>query len=97
MSASLGSIKYAYSNESGQTKISPSTKRRLDSLGIDPTLVTSESQAMSLISLRKSEKSFHSFTEQEKIHSRDDIKTSDTGLYSAMSLQAHNTRYLLGL
>ena len=169
----LSSIKYG--NNAGdynRPQLSASTKRKLESLGIDPTLVTSESQALSLIASRQGEKSFEQFAVQQEpkqddkvnnnssessliseakalaeqlgvsITSEDtfeeitaeiasaiedlmnraandpqalqraqayklqlnnltsqygDISTSNTNLYSAMSLQAYNTRYMLGI
>ena len=97
MSTSLSSIKYGNINGFNQPKITPSTKRKLESLGIDPTLVTSESQALSLIASRQAEKSFQSFTEQKEINPEPVKQTEQTDNYSAMLLQSNNIRYLLGL
>ena len=96
----LSTIKYGSTNEYSKPQISPSTKRKLESLGIDPTLVTSEAQAMSIIASRQNEKSFEQYAQAEK--QADNTKkysdsSTDAGLYSAMSLQASNTRYMLGL
>lgn len=169
----LSSIKYGNSQaEYKQGQLSASTRRKLDSLGIDPTLVTSETQALSLIATRELERSFEEMaasnepktdTPQQKSSSESsliseakllaeqlgvslspddtfeeitagiasaiedllnrsaddpqalqraqaykaqlseltgqysDISASNTNLYSAMSLQAYNTRYMLGL
>lgn len=94
----LNSINYSNSNYN-QPQISASTKRKLESLGIDPTLVSSESQALSLIAKRQSEKSFEQYAvEQNNVEpeqTQQEIPTSE--LYSALALQANNTRYLLGL
>ena len=57
---SLSSIKYSDNNYQ-QPHISASTRRKLESLGIDPALVTSESQALSMIAARQSEKSFEQY------------------------------------
>ena len=169
---SLNSINYNNSVDYKKPQISASTKRKLESLGIDPNLVTSETQALALIASRQSEKSFEQYavsqepvqrTEQNSnssessliseakslaeqlgisISSDDtfeditaqiasaiqnlmdravndpqalqraqaykaqlaglttqysDISNSNSSLYSAMSLQAYNTRYMLGL
>lgn len=57
----LGSIKYSDNSGYQQPNISASTRRKLESLGIDPALVTSESQALSMIAARQSEKSFEQY------------------------------------
>ena len=79
MSSSLSSIGYG-SGGYQQPQISASTKRKLESLGIDPTLVTSESQAQSLIAARQSEKSFDVYangqTEQVKEESSNSTESS---------------------
>lgn len=95
---SLNSIRYNGVSDYQKPKISASTKRKLESLGIDPALVTSETQALSLIAKRQSEKSFEEFA-VEKTEPQIDYKQSDLSseLYSAMSYQANNTRYMLGL
>ena len=60
--------KLNYSNNNLQKHVmSASTKRKLESLGIDPTLVCDESQAKSLIQTRETEKSFKHY---EKIVDR---------------------------
>ena len=169
---SLNSINYNNSAEYHKPQISASTKRKLESLGIDPNLVTSEAQALSLIAARHAEKSFEQYavvqepaqqTEQTNSSSESslvsearslaeqlgisissddsfeditaqigsaiqnlfersvndpqalqraqaykaqlaslttqfsDISNTNSSLYSAMSLQAYNTRYMLGL
>lgn len=169
---SLNSINYTGSADYKKPQISASTKRKLESLGIDPNLVTSEAQALSLIASRQSEKSFEQYatdtktvqnTEQKNNSSEssliseakslaeqlgisvssnntfeeitaqissaiqtlidrstndpqalqraqsykvqldtltsqyNDISGSNSNLYSAMSLQAYNTRFMLGL
>lgn len=167
----LNSINYNGVSNYQKPAISASTKRKLESLGIDPNLVTSETQALSLIATRQSEKSFEQYavssdtskTEQKNnssesslisdskllaeqlgitINSDDtfeditnriseaiqklindsngnqqvleraeeykrqlanltgqynNISNTNSNLYSAMSLQAYNTRYMLGI
>lgn len=167
----LNSINYNGVANYQKPTISASTKRKLESLGIDPNLVTSETQALSLIAARQSEKSFEQYavssdtskTEQKNnssesslisdskllaeqlgitINSDDtfeditnriseaiqklindsngnqqvleraeeykrqlanltgqysNISNTNSNLYSAMSLQAYNTRYMLGI
>ena len=96
---SLNSIRYNGVSDYQKPKISASTKRKLESLGIDPALVTSETQALSLIAKRQSEKSFEEFAVEKPEPQTDNYKQSDLSseLYSAMSYQANNTRYMLGL
>lgn len=156
-----------------QPQLSSSTKNRLESLGIDPSLVTSETQAQAVIAKKELEKCFEEYaaiqnakqeepTEQKNLTETDliaqaktlaeqlgisiendatfdeitalisnviqdmmnkaqndpsameraqqyqamlaqitdeynNVTTSNSGLYSAMSMQANNTRYMLGL
>lgn len=101
----LSSVKYGNNGyDYPKSLISASTRRKLESLGIDPALVTSETQALSMIAERQSEKSFEQYAVQNKPQEQTNLKThnsdsstTDAELYSAMSLQAHNTRYMLGL
>ena len=60
MSSSISSINSSSNSDSSIKKsyISDATKRQLQSLGIDPTTVSSESQAQSIINAKKAEKSF---------------------------------------
>lgn len=60
MSSSISSINSSSNNDSSIKKsyISDATKRQLQSLGIDTTTVSSESQAQSIINAKKAEKSF---------------------------------------
>ena len=60
MSSSISSINSSSNNDSSIKKsyISDAKKRQLQSLGIDPTTVSSESQAQSIINAKKAEKSF---------------------------------------
>lgn len=175
MSSSISSINSSSNSDSSIKKsyISDSTKRQLQSLGIDPTTVSSESQAQSIINAKKAEKSFQdslttktqstdkttqktessessliseakSLAEElgvsvssddtfdditaaisdaiEKLMDKSandpqalqqiqtyktrlsqlnnqysDVSTSNSNIYSAMSAQAANTRYMLGL
>ena len=165
---SFNSIGYGY-----QPQISSTTKSRLESLGIDPSLATSETQAQALIAKRELEKCFEEYTaiqnakqaepEEQKNSTETDliaeaknlaeqlgtpvengatfdeitalisnaiqdmidraqgdpvamgvaqhyqallaeitddynsVTSSTSGLYSAMSMQANNTKYMLGL
>lgn len=100
--AFLNTINYSEGSNFKKPYISASTKRKLESLGIDPTLVTSETQALSLIASRQSEKSFEQYTKQinsigspQAESSSKSETTSD--LYSAMNYQANNTKYMFGL
>lgn len=92
-----------YSNNNLQKHVmSASTKRKLESLGIDPTLVCDESQAKSLIQTRETEKSFKHYeqTIQPEIKSEEKKNPElnlDSEFYSAMTYNANNIRFLLGL
>ena len=174
MSSSLSSVGYSNNNpEFQKTTLTASTKRKLESLGIDPTLVSSESQALALIATRQGERSFEQYAVQQTENNSNntqqsnstesdliseakslaeqlgvsvengatfeeitasisnaiydminrsandpmalqraqqyqvqlsqlttqynDVSSSTTNLYSAMSFQANNTRYMLGL
>ena len=81
---SLSSIKYGNTNANYQaSQISASTRRKLESLGIDPTLVTSESQALSLIATRESEKAFDLYaTQQEQPVEEQPSNSSESSLIS---------------
>ena len=58
MSSSISSINSSSNNDSSIKKsyISDATKRQLQSLGIDPTTVSSESQAQSIINAKKAKR-----------------------------------------
>ena len=95
---SLNFIQYNGVSDYQKPKISASTKRKLESLGIDPALVTSETQALSLIAKRQSEKSFEEYAlQQPEPQTNNEHLNSDSELYSALSYQANNTRYMLGI
>lgn len=87
MSSSLSSIGYGNSNYQ-QPQISASTKRKLESLGIDPMLVTSESQALSLIASRESEKSFDIYAngQEEQPKAENTNSTESSLIQEAKSL-----------
>ena len=78
---SLSSIKYSDNNYQ-QPRISASTRRKLESLGIDPALVTSESQALSMIAARQSEKSFEQYAayKTDSTDSQNQTNTSESDL-----------------
>ncbi len=80
----LSSIKYGNNNQTVQpNQISASTKRKLESLGIDPALVSSESQALSLIASRQAEKSFDVYAaNQEKPAEEQNGTSSESSLIS---------------
>lgn len=95
----FNTIQYSGNTDYQPPKISSSTRRKLESLGIDPALMTSEAQALSLIERRNSEKSFEEYALQNNVQEKsvESIETDSSGLYSAMNYQANNTRYFLGI
>lgn len=56
--SSTSSVNSSSYSEKYQARLSSSTKRQLEALGIDPSTVTSESQALSLIKTKQSDKKF---------------------------------------
>lgn len=91
----LNTINYSNSNYN-QPQISASTKRKLESLGIDPTLVSSESQALSLIAKRQSEKSFEQYAvEQNNVEPEQTQPNNSTE--TDLIAQAKNLAEELGL
>ncbi len=86
----LNSINISNGNSSVQNKsnISASTRRKLESLGIDPTLVSSETQALSLIAARQSEKSFEVYTAQpeQKVEQNSSNNSESSLISEAKSL-----------
>lgn len=81
MSSSISSINSASNNDSSVKKsyISDATKRQLQALGIDPTTVTSESQAQSIINAKKTEKSFQdSLTTKTQSNDKTSQKTESS-------------------
>jgi len=97
---SLNSLNYSNNSNYQQPKISASTKRKLESLGIDPTLVASESQAQTIIKVREVERSFREYDKPQELNINEELinpTENSESIYSAMSYQANNIRYLLGL
>ena len=93
----LSSIKYGNNaGEYNKPQLSASTKRKLESLGIDPTLVTSESQALSLIASRQSEKSFEQFAVQQE-PKQDDNKVNNSSSESSLISEAKALAEQLGV
>jgi len=95
--SSLNSINYSNGTSYNKPQISASTKRKLESLGIDPCLVTSESHALSLIAARQSERSFEQYAvskqNQDNVENNQTNKSTETELIS----EAKNLAEQLGL
>jgi len=87
MSSTINSISAASSSSENtsvkKSKISDATKRQLEALGIDASNVTSEAQAQSLISAKKTEQSFqNSLTGKTQDKSDTASQSSESSLIS---------------
>lgn len=85
-------------------KLSEQTKRKLIALGIDPSTVSSESEALQLIESieRKKEvqnvdnesNSKSTVTEEEEVHTK---KRNEEAIFSMFNMTANVNRFMLGL
>ncbi|GEM_PF-1093739 len=99
MSSSVDSVQYSnnVSYNNNKQQLSASTRRKLEALGIDPTLVNSESYAQSLIKSRESQRSFEQYTVQNAENEKADSTQKSNSAESELISEAKSLAEQLGI